>query len=80
MTTLKEAAAERAVRIVDGGSAGRTDERRQRPAASAADSRARYFELALNRGARDEPVEMTLARAETIRRYIEDGAVSPAPC
>ncbi len=66
------------LRAPDAGSGGRPP--RQRPEKTGAEKRESYLNLALSRGARDEPIETTLARAEVIRRYIEDGAISPAPC
>lgn len=35
--------------------------------------RERIFQLAMLRGRRCEPIEETIARAETIRNYIESG-------
>lgn len=38
------------------------------------------FTQAMRRAGPDEDISVTIARADAIRKYIETGEVSPAPC
>lgn len=52
-------------------------------ARGAREMREHCFSQAMRRAARNEDIGVTIARAEAIRKYIEDGVVDPAspePC